>query len=747
MKRWRVLLVLSALGLGVVAVPVVQLAAQPAVDLAGRPEGTRFMVAFLDSIARNSDPVVDVYQNRARAQGMATLLTRPMNDTQGIRLRVRIANELLRGGLTGPAIKAYEYAYAEIKRRKIAVNASYFTMLHDMLGIAYLRLGTEPDSEELAPPPHTWLFPMWQAAIQQEPTGPQDGPRKSIHLYSANLQNKPDDLATRWLLNIAYMVLGEYPDKVPDRWLIPPAVFKSAYDIGHFADVAANAGVAVPAHAGGSVMEDLDGDGLLDIAASSRGLRDALRYFRNNGDGSFDERTKAAGLEGFWGGLNMNHADYDNDGDRDLLVLRGAWRGEAGLHPNSLLQNQGDGTFADVTRQAGVLALHPTHAAAWGDYDNDGWLDLYVGNESSPAPKPPHPCQLYQGDGDGTFSEVAAQAGVAHVGFVKGVGWGDYNNDGQLDLYVSALNGDNALYHNNGEGAGTRFRDVAAQAGVQGPYISFPTWFWDYDNDGWQDILVAGFDMAELGDMAALYLDRPFDAEHVHLYRNQGDGTFAEVADQAGLNRVVLTMGANYGDLDNDGYLDAYFGTGMPDLRALLPNRMMRNKGGETFQDVTTSGGFGSLQKGHGVSFGDIDHDGDQDIYHVLGAAFEGDVYPNALWENPGHGNGWLTLLMQGVQSNRDAIGARIRVRVKTATGDGRDIYATVGTGGSFGSSSLRQEIGLGDAVAVDYVEVKWPATGDVQRFSDLKAKRAYRLKEGQDLAVELDLARYDLSP
>ena len=170
--------------------------------------------------------------------------------------------------------------------------------------------------------------------------------------------------------------------------------------------------------------------------------------------------------------------------------------------------------------------------------------------------------------------------------------------------------------------------------------------------------------------MAAVHLDRPFGAEHAHLYRNEGDGTFAEVSAETGLDRVILVMGANFGDLDGDGWLDAYFGTGMPDMRTLMPNRMYRNDGGRRFQDVTASGGFGHLQKGHGVSFGDLDGDGDQDVHQVLGAAFEGDVYENVLLENPGHGNHWLTLHLEGVRSNRDALGARVRVRVRRPAGD-----------------------------------------------------------------------------
>ncbi|PYV18322.1 MAG: hypothetical protein DMG07_04180, partial [Acidobacteria bacterium] len=400
------------------------------------------------------------------------------------------------------------------------------------------------------------------------------------------------------------------------------------------------------------------------------------RYFHNNGDGSFSDRTREAGLIGITGGLNIVHADYDNDGYPDVLVLRGAWLGELGRHPNSLLRNNRDGTFEDVTVRAGLLSFHPTQVAAWGDYDNDGWIDLFIGNESVtlpgiwnmirirpeelpevlPRPKR-HRCELFHNNGDGTFTNLAKEAGLDLVGFVKGAAWGDYDNDGRLDLYVSFVNERNRLFRNKGPAG---FEDVTAKAAAAGPVFSFPTWFWDYDNDGWLDIYVADVTADQLrsprksvASVAADYLGVPREAPIQSLLHNNGDGTFRDVTREVGLDKVMYAMGANFGDLDNDGWPDMYVGTGNPDFRTLVPNRMFRNEGGRFFQDVTTSGGFGHLQKGHGVAFGDIDNDGDQDIYVVMGGGFPGDVARNALFLNPGHGNHWITLVLEGVKSNR----------------------------------------------------------------------------------------------
>jgi hypothetical protein len=169
---------------------------------------------------------------------------------------------------------------------------------------------------------------------------------------------------------------------------------------------------------------------------------------------------------------------------------------------------------------------------------------------------------------------------------------------------------------------------------------------------------------------------------------------------------------------------------------------MFRNDGGRRFQDVTTAGGFGNLQKGHGVAFADINNDGHQDVYKVLGGAYTGDKYYTALYANPGHENRWVTLKLEGVKSNRSALGARIRVIVNTATGE-RSIYRTVSTGGSFGASPLRKHIGLGDANAIKAIEIHWPATGETQRFEDVPMDRRYWIKEDATSAAPWEIKSF----
>jgi len=706
---------------------------------------TRRMAERLEEIAANVDPAKHPYVNLDRVEYFRDQLERQQRlaETNGsknkdpiLKARFALAKELLYAGQSKASVQ-------QLKQLQTAVDNPHIQhIIQAQLGLAYLRLG-EQENCILQHTIESCLLPIGGGGVHQL----QDGSRAAVGEFLEVLSRKPKDLTARWLINIAYMTLGEYPEQVPPQYLIPPEVFKSDYDIKPFRDVASRLGLDTMGLSGGAIMEDFDGDGYLDIMASSKGMRDQIRYFGNNGDGTFTDHTEGAGLMGIVGGLNLTHADYDNNGYADVLALRGAWLNDRGHYPNSLLTNRGDGRFVDTTEEAGLLTLHPTQAAAWGDFDNDGWVDLFVGNESLGTEI--HRCELFHNQADGTFVDVAQQTGVAVQGFVKAVAWGDYNNDGQLDLYVSRIlpTQPNFLFRNEGEDeAGHwRFTDVTAEAGVPGPDFSFPTWFWDYNNDGWLDIFVAAFN-GSAADVAADYLGMPHSADEPRLYRNNGDGRFTDVTVEAKLNEPLLAMGCNFGDLDNDGYLDCYIGTGDPEMSTLVPNRMFRNAAGRFFQDVTTSGGFGHLQKGHGVAFGDIDHDGDQDVFSVMGGAYTGDAFQDVLFENPGHGNHWIKLKLEGTRSNRAAMGARIKVSVDTANGV-REIYGMVTSGGCFGGSSFQQEIGLGQATAIRFIEITWPASGEVQVFNNVDMDQILHIREGDSLPVVFEFKSFDLSP
>ncbi|MEI9920404.1 MAG: CRTAC1 family protein [Bacteroidota bacterium] len=448
------------------------------------------------------------------------------------------------------------------------------------------------------------------------------------------------------------------------------------------------------------------------------------------------------------GGLNMVQVDYDNDGDRDIFVLRGAWKGNYGEEPNSLLKNNGNGTFTDVTTISGLLSFHPTQTGTWNDFNNDGFLDVFIGNETSLNPTDKRrPCELYLSNGDGTFREVAAQAGVNYSMFVKGVVSGDFDNDGLQDIFMSTMSGGRILFKNKGVVNGQlSFKDVTETAKLHNaPNQSFTTWFWDYNNDGWLDIFACDYTFRKSLAFyaAAEKLGREEGMEDkMMIYRNNHDGTFTNVAKELGVNKVTFSMGGNFGDIDNDGYLDMYLGTGNPLYQSLVPNKLYKNMGGTAFADVTASARVGHLQKGHGVSFADMDNDGDQDIHIEMGGAYFGDAYPNSLFLNPGqNNNNWIYLLLEGTRTNRDGIGARIKVSINE-NGVSRSIYRDVNSGGSFGASPFRREIGIGTATVVDEIEITWPGTKEKQVFRNVKPNQAIKIKEGSKTYEPVNLKK-----
>jgi hypothetical protein len=415
-----------------------------------------------------------------------------------------------------------------------------------------------------------------------------------------------------------------------------------------------------------------------------------------------------------------------------------------GKQPATLLRNNGNGTFTDVTVESGILSFGPTQTAVWADFNNDGFLDLFIGHETA-SPDYPHPSELYINNHDGTFTNVTEKSGCGKLGFTKGVVAADYNNDGWPDIFMSGLDGHKILLKNKGIKSNIpQFEDVTHEAGLdKDTTFTFPTWFFDYDNDGWPDILVCGY--AFQGHLAQTLAEEALNLplttpSAVYLYRNNHDGTFTNVTKSMGLDHPVFAMGANFGDIDNDGWLDMYFATGNPDFTSLIPNKLYKNINGQRFADVTSSARVGNLQKGHGVAFADIDNDGDQDLFVETGGAFKGDAFYNSLYVNPGqNNNNWISVTLEGVHSNRSAIGAHIAVTF-TEDGKQRTVYKDVNSGGSFGASPLRQQIGIGTAKMIDELIIKWPTTGIVQVFKNVSPRQFLRIKEGSDQIEKINL-------
>ncbi len=609
--------------------------------------------------------------------------------------------------------------------RRPEVSPDLVAAFNALLGVAALRRGEIENCIDCSGP-SSCIYPLDIEAMHRQ----QIGSRDAIKHLSAYLEWSPGDLRARWLLNIAYMTLGEYPERVPRAFLIPRDAFSSKLDVGRFENVTSRVGLTArgPNMAGGSIFEDFTGDDLPDLLTTSIDADLGASLFVNRGDGTFEDRSTAAGLIPQIYVLNLAHGDFDNDGNTDIVMLRGAWRDRARL---SLLRNKGAGVFEDVTISSGLGEPLSTESAVWGDYDQDGRLDLFVcGEYHREIPDGIDLSRLYHNEGNGKFKNVAESAGIVIKQVAKGSAWGDYDDDGRLDLFVSVFDGDCRLYHNEGDGT---FKDVAPDLGLVGPSHrnSFSCWFWDYDNDGRLDLFVNDYHLVT-ADIIAYHLGvKKKDLSHPRLYRNLGKQGFADVSVEAGLEAPIAAMGANFGDIDNDGYLDAYFGTGVMAYSGLLPAVMLKNIDGRRFEDISQSSRTAHLQKGHGVSFADWDCDGDLDVFVVLGGAYPGDQSYNALFQNPGHRRQWLKIKLVGTKSNRSALGARLEAEFSAPDGAKRSVHRTIGNNGSFGGNTTVQLIGLGDARSVSRLTVTWPTSHTRQVFENIVAGQSIVITEG----------------
>ena len=501
----------------------------------------------------------------------------------------------------------------------------------------------------------------------------------------------------------------------------------------------------------GVCVADFDGDGFQDIYFVNgrdlydRGIAAKNALYRNNGDGTFTDVTESAGVPGTGYGLGCVWGDYDNDGFPDLYVTQ--------FGRNVLYRNNGNGTFTDVTDKAGVAGVASGTmfhgGATFFDYDRDGRLDLYVGgyvtlDKDSPrycdfvdirTNCPPSvykgsPAILYHNNGDGTFTDVTSTAGIYQPdGKNLSVAAVDYDDDGWPDIFV-ANDGVNAyLYHNEHNGTFTEVGLLAGMAltGRGKTMAAMCMSLGDYDNDGRLDLYISDFQKSS-----------------DHIWHNDGKGSFEEVSDQVGITIPtynVLSFGGGFFDYDNDGWLDLFIANGhvYPEVEKSAQkadykqiNSLFHNDGKGKFVEVTKSAGDGFQTPfvGRGAAFADFDNDGNVDVI----VANNGDP-PLLLHNGGGSGNHFVNFKLVGAKSNRDAMGARIRIHAGGLS-QVREIY---GGGSYLSQSDLRANFGLGSATRIDSVEISWPS-GLKQTFKDVEAGKFYLIEEGKN---ELSLQHF----
>ncbi len=492
---------------------------------------------------------------------------------------------------------------------------------------------------------------------------------------------------------------------------------------------------------------DYDNDGWMDIYLVNSGkcdfldpnpsLRNAL--YHNNRDGTFTDVTEKAGVPGAGYGMGVAVGDYDGDSFPDLLVTQ--------YNGVILYHNNGDGTFTDVTRKASLPTTGWASSAVWFDYDNDGKLDLFIcrfvdfdksknkfcGDQQTgryyciPRVYDPMPSWLFHNNGDGTFSDVSRESGVAKsLGKAWGVVACDVNNDGRMDLFVANDTVANFLFLNHGNG---QFEEIGLQANVgysaegharSGMGVDAA----DYDQDGWADLFVTNV-----------------DREMYSLYHNNQDETFDDMAIPNGIGRVTRLMsgwGVKYFDFDNDGNLDLFLANGHPDdkievhsteVKYYEPMLLFRWNG-KRFEDVSASSGpvFSQPYASRGMAVGDFNNDGALDVLVGINNGA-----PLLLKNNAGRRNHWLGVKLVPKQSNPDGIGASITWQAGDLK---RSVYKT-GGGSYLAAHDPRVVLGLGARPRIDWVQVKWPLpSGRVERFTDLTIDQYTNLVEGQGKRV-----------
>jgi tetratricopeptide (TPR) repeat protein len=537
------------------------------------------------------------------------------------------------------------------------------------------------------------------------------------------LQFRPN-LVDQWLLRVALDQLGSAAPPLPKQVLFPtaPKPDTSRWNL-EFKDVAPELGVNRFDGNGTCSWADFDSDGDLDLFLS--GSQTFLSVYRNDG-GKFNEATAATGLVKVPSAYSMNLVDFDNDGDPDLYLCYNGWNGPM---PNRLYRNSG-GKFEDISSQSGAADTGDGFVSLWADFDNDGWTDLAIANG---VLKDGSVLQVYRNNREGAFVNMTRQAGLQEPPTHGAIGMalGDYDRDGDVDILMNGLEpAPNRLYRNDGN---WKFTEVSRQVGLLQPvHNGFVCFFFDYNNDAYPDILTTSLAAWEavVDGLRAGYA--PADKRAMHpdasrLFRNNRDGTFSDVTFEAGLFHPMGVMGGGVADLDNDGFLDIYFGTGDPQLSRLEPNRLFRNNGEGAFTDATAVVGFARPgNKGHGVSFLDFDGDGDLEVYAQLGGHYPGDMAYNAFYRNlKGQRAHWLEIDLKATRSNRDAIGAQVTVKA----GDWLAYREVKGSEGFGATNPYRVHFGLGARDQLDSLEVRWPS-GQVNRLSGVKTNQVLQIRE-----------------
>jgi tetratricopeptide (TPR) repeat protein len=532
----------------------------------------------------------------------------------------------------------------------------------------------------------------------------------------AALESNPGNRPARHWLWLASERLGGYPENVPAKFRMRPKTGWEPSSL-QYQEISAQCGLDKTSGARGIAVFDYNNDGLLDVAVAA--AHGGISLYRNNGDGTFTDVSIQSGLYRSTNGFGLAAGDYNNDGYPDLCVCRmGFYGGEC-----ELWRNNGDGTFTDVSKDSGVASWGPSFSVSWVDYDRDGLLDLFVATNFGGLFDRKTPNRLFHNNGDGTFTEVALQAGIKSIWPTIGHSWGDYDNDGFPDLFLSTAIGPPQLFHNNGDGT---FTDMTVDAHLNRTNLAFGAQWCDIDDDGWLDVIQYSWAIHEDVVDSMQSGDSPPYGNPTRVYRNNRNGTFTEIGRELGIKECWGSMSGNAADLNNDGYIDIALGNGGPLMDRSEPLVVLENDG-RHFRNVTFAAGLPAVGKGHGLNCADLFNDGRLSILVGTGGNYPGDLMTSSVFcpkQRPGN---FLSVHLTGTASNRSAIGARLRL-----VAGGREQHRVINGGSNFGCLPPDQHFGLANLDHAERLDVWWPS-GMKQQFIHLPVNEKIWIREGQD--------------
>lgn len=655
---------------------------------------------------------------------------------------IELGKEYMRNGQYLEAIKQWKNCQSYANKYKLPLGPADLNTFTYNVALAQI-LGGDRDNRNAGVDNKLFTLPI-PKGIEVPHT---EGYKAAVKLLESHLFKVSDDEDCKYLLNLAYMKLGKYPQKPFSGWRMSEDSFVDEMTIGTFREIASEIGLEAETQAGSIVVDDFDLDFDDDVLISSGGFNDSLRYFENIGNGQFVERTEDAGLSNIRGISNLSAGDINKDGLPDIYAMRGTYMGPFGkngsLHDVVLLNRKG--RFEDITPDHMREWAAPTSMAFFRDMNMDGWLDIVA--IPSTQQEGDQGVRVYYNNGKQDFTLAEDANGMEAKGDIAGAIITDFNQSSFQDSFYSIRKHQNKLYFNNGfvkkgapQGSIWDIEEFSDDEEVISIKDAGPCVVYDANNDGWVDFInFLNFDIPPsiiMKEADPMNMKGATMTPHI-LVNNMGTG-FIKHSLATGLDKTISVGGAAAADLNNDGTFDLILGSRCPTEMAPTQSRVFINLPAQGFKEVTTSSGMGTLYKVSAIAVSDFDKDGDNDIFMATGGNFPGERSPLLVYQNPGNDKKWLGIKLVGIRSTSSPSGIKVVINVQTDEGP-QKIYYFYNIDSGFGQGSSMHVIGLNDIRSIDNVEVFWPGMSLATVYDLVKPNHHYGFVEGMAFPKQID--------